>query len=131
MDSWSQYKISLDPLSRALKSLNDALREPFSPIVRDATIQRFKNAFELSWKMLKRYFHVNNQISEANLKNIFREAGKQGIIENVEQWFEFLHFRNLTSHTYDESTAQEVFEAAKSFAGEAEKVLRKLEVLIG
>ncbi len=131
MDSSPQYKISLDPLSRAIKSLNDALREPFSPIVRDATIQRFEYTFELSWKMLKRYFQVNNQTSEANLKNIFREAGKQGIIENVEQWFEFLHFRNLTSHTYDESTAQEVFEAAKNFSGEAEKVLRKLEVLIG
>jgi hypothetical protein len=37
----------------AAQTLGDILKEPFSVIVRDATIQRFEYTFEALWKFLK------------------------------------------------------------------------------
>ena len=50
-------------------------------------------------------FKLNNNLDLFNVKDIFREAGKQGLIDQVESWFESLEARNLTSHTYDETIA--------------------------
>lgn len=100
---------------KALKSLSEIFKEPKNRITRDAAIQRFEYTFELAWKHLKRYFKLNNNLDLFNVKDIFREAGKQGLIEKVEAWFEYLEARNLTSHTYDENTAEKVYEKAKEF----------------
>lgn len=43
---------------KALDSLAEALRMPFSLIVRDASIQRFEYTFESVWKLLKAYLGV-------------------------------------------------------------------------
>lgn len=40
---------------RALMTLEEVLKEPFSPIVRDASIQRFEYTFEISWKLIREY----------------------------------------------------------------------------
>lgn len=122
--------ISILPFKKALKSLSDVLREPFSALIRDAAIQRFEYTFELSWKLMKRYFKVNNNLDIFNVKNIFREAGKQQLIENVETWFDFLEARNLTSHTYDEKIADKVYQKSKEFEAEARLFLKRLTGLL-
>lgn len=126
----SKADFSLKPLRDALSSLEEIVNEPENKVIRDAVIQRFEYTFELSWKTLKRYFELNNKLREENVKNIFREAGKQGLIESVEQWFGFLHARNLTSHTYSEKVAVHVYSQAKMFAPQARLLLRRLEPFI-
>ncbi len=123
-------EVSLDPFKKGLQSLSQVLKEPFSALVRDATIQRFEYTFELSWKLMKRYFKVNNNIDIFNVKDIFREAGKQQLIENVEAWFEYLEARNLTSHTYDEKIADKVFVKAKEFEAASRVFLKRLTGLL-
>lgn len=44
------------------------------------------------------------------------------VIDHVEKWIEFLNARNLTSHTYNESTANEVYAIAKDFLAYAKKL---------
>ncbi len=122
-------KVDLTPLDNALKSLGLVIKEKKTDIVRDATIQRFEYCFELSWKSLKRYFEWNQKLSESNVKNIIREAGKQGLIDSVERWFLFLDARNKTSHTYDLKTAEAVFDQALGFYPEAKKLFERLQVL--
>ena len=65
------------------------------------------------------------------MKNIYREAGKQGIIANVDSWFAYDSARNMTSHTYNEARAEEVYSTAKQFVTDAEKLLKELENRIG
>ncbi len=117
----------LDPLSKAVTSLKKALVQPKNEYTRDATIQRFEYTYELSWKMLKRYLAEESGVKEFNIKNIYREAGRQKLIDNVEKWFEYHAARNLTSHTYNEIIAEETYETAKQFIVDAEKLLKNLE----
>jgi len=123
-------EINVQPFEKALKSLSQILKETENAITRDATIQRFEYTFELSWKLLKRYFKLNNNLDLFNVKDIFREAGKQGFIDKVENWFEYLEARNLTSHTYDETIADKVYARAKEFEQEASLLLQKIKKIL-
>lgn len=124
-------EISLVELKKASKTLHEIVEEPKTNIIRDATIQRFEYTFELAWKTLKRYFEANNALFEYNVKNIIREAGKQGLVDSVEDWFEFLKARNETSHAYSEPIAEKVYRAAIKFSPAVEKMISRLEKLIG
>jgi nucleotidyltransferase substrate binding protein (TIGR01987 family) len=118
--------LNLAPLIKAVDSLRDALSQSKNPYTRDATIQRFEYTFELCWKMLRRYMAMQSAIDHFNLKDLFREAGRQGIIASVEDWFAYLKGRNLTSHTYNEETAEETYQLAAAFLPDAQALLIKL-----
>jgi len=127
----SENRLILTPYKKALHSLSKGLKQPKDEFTRDAVIQRFEYTYELSWKMLKRYLAEETGIREFNVKNLYREAGRQNLIDNVEKWFEYHAARNLTSHTYNEITAEETYETAKRFLPDAEKLLSNLERLCG
>jgi len=120
-------EISINPLKKAVVSLEKALFQNKDEFLRDAVIQRFEYTFELSWKLLKRYLGLYSNVTSLNIKDIFREAGKQGLIGNVEHWFEFLEARNLTSHTYNEFTAENTYDTALQFLPEVKVLTEKLE----
>lgn len=73
----------LTPLKKALASLKLALEQPKNEFTRDAAIQRFGYSFELAWKMLKRHLKITTGTDEFNIKNLFREAGRMGLIQSV------------------------------------------------
>lgn len=122
-------ELILNPLADALKSLEKALAQPLDEFTRDASIQRFEYTFELCWKMIKRYLKENINLPEGSLRDLFRQAAQQKLIASPGPWFEYQTARNLTSHTYNEMTADEVYEIAKSFAPEARKLLENLHKL--
>ena len=113
-------------LQKASQKLSIALHLPPTEINRDATIQRFEFTFELFWKLLQTIL-AKNGIEAYGPKNAIREAGKLGILDNVEEWLEFLTARNLASHTYNEKLAKDVYKEAKLFLESLGKVLDKIE----
>ena len=118
---------SFNTLAKAVASLREACSEPVTPFIRDATIQRFEYTFEQVWKIVQRVLKTQTTASVLFAKDSFREAARLGLIDRAEPWFEFLKARNLTSHTYNESTANEAYQVAKSFLPEVEKLLGSLE----
>ena len=51
---------------------------------------------------------------EANSpRSCIREGWKQGLISNAEAWLEMMEKRNLSSHTYDENAAREIYREVK------------------
>lgn len=60
-------------------------------------------------------------------KVIVREMAQAGLIKDVEKWLSYIDLRNLSSHTYNEALAEQVFEAVKAFLPEAKALLLKLE----
>ncbi|MEX1058017.1 MAG: nucleotidyltransferase substrate binding protein [Natronospirillum sp.] len=83
-----------------------AIQSP-SIVERAGIIQFFEMAFELSWKLLKDY-----QQAEGYTTHSPREAIKQAfqaeLINDGHLWIQALEDRNLTTHTYNEETAQKV-----------------------
>lgn len=60
-------------------------------------------------------------------RELFRLSAEHRLIRDVDNWMEYHGARNLTSHTYDEQVAQDVFKAAELFLNDAEKLLKNLE----
>lgn len=123
-------EFSMDLLKQALKSLEVSVnKQPRDEFVADSIIQRFEYTYELSWKTLKRYFIENQNTEEFHVKNLWREAAKQGLIKNPEIWFEFHKARNATSHTYNKKVAATVIAQAEKFSSELPDLIQKLESL--
>ncbi|OOP56939.1 MAG: nucleotidyltransferase [Candidatus Brocadia carolinensis] len=120
-----RYKDAL----RALHTLGEILQQPFSVIVRDATIQRFEYTFEALWKFLKEYPKEREGIISHSPKACFREIFSLGII-NEEETVKFLEMtdrRNDTSHTYKEEVAQIIFSKIPEYFSKMEGFLKKFQ----
>ena len=120
-------EIVFDTYESALKSLKVTLDEPYSDLIRDATIQRFEYSVELSWKTLKRFLKIVYEVDEAAVRELFRKAERFGVVESAGQWIVYIEKRNLTSHTYNENTAQEVYHVITPFYLDAIKLLEAMK----
>ena len=76
----------------------------------DAAIQRFEFTYELCWKLLKGYLEYTGVTEVNNPRAAFKEAFAIGIISNGESWISMIDDRNLTSHTYNEDMAMEIYQ---------------------
>ena len=55
--------------TQALKTLKEILEEPFTIIVRDASIQRFEYTFEAIWKFIKSYLETIEGIQAPDFRH--------------------------------------------------------------
>lgn len=69
-----RLKLKCEIADKALRTLEDIVREPYSLIVRDAAIQRFEYTFEAVWKFLREYLGEKEGIISNSPKACFREA---------------------------------------------------------
>ena len=117
-------------LSIASSEKMHALDKAVCDAVRAGAIQNFEFTYELCWKFMQRWLK-ENQIHDADLprtrKELFRIAARNGLIRDPLPWFEYAEARNLISHTYSETIADTVFQAAVKFIADAQYCLRKLE----
>ena len=123
-------QIIIEPLEKAVKSLEEVLAMPIDDIIRDSTIQRFEYSFELSWKMLKRFLKEafdNKDIEQDTFIEIIKKSAKHGLINNQEIWLEFRETRNYTSHAYSENNAKQAYFVAQRFLSEAQSLVTKLQ----
>lgn len=93
---------------KGVHQLERAVAEPCDEFVRDAVIQRFEFCYELAWKMLKLRLEQEG-ISALTPRQALRESLQAALIEDGNVWSEIQRYRNLTSHTYDERLADEVY----------------------
>lgn len=120
----------LTPLRKAVASLHAALAQPKDEFVRDAVIQRFKYTYELAWKSLQRRLAEDlgaEAVVPLSRRDLFRLAGERALIDDPLPWFEYHKARNITSHTYNERIAEEVYVVAQAFLGDVESLLQVLE----
>ncbi len=113
--------------NKAITSLEEATKIENTPIVHDATIQRFEYVFELAVKVIRIYIKNNyakiTDYDELNFKDNIRTALQLGITKtSLEDWIYFRNSRNKSSHTYNEKISNEVYEAAKKFVFNAREL---------
>lgn len=121
-------KEKLKQLEEALKTWEDVLNEPYTEIVRDATIQRFKYSFELLWKTVKLYLREKECIECQSPKSCFREGRLPLGLEDevVEACLKMAEDRNLSVHTYSKEMADKLYEKVKKHFVAAKSVFGRL-----
>ena len=134
--------LELDSLRKAIKSLQAVLGkaddEALSMRIDDITlyaikagaIQNFEFTYELCWKFMKRWLENtmgNTYVDGVSRRELYRIAAEHQLIDDVDQWMIYHKARNITSHTYNEDRAEEVFQIAKIFVTDAEKLLHQIE----
>lgn len=120
--SVTEFQNALKTLSQALKFADQESDVDRYNLARDASIQRFEFCVELAWKVSAKKMGSSSITS----KPVLREMAAQGLISNIDLWFDFIEARNKSSHTYKEEIAAEVFAAARKFVPEGEALCQKL-----
>ena len=108
-------------MQQALLTLEEAIIEIKIPIanrpkayklMRDGVTQRFEYCIDLFWKFLKNYLEIiqKDSIELPSPNKIIRRSLNLHVITDAESdiLFKCITERNLTSHTYDEKTAEQI-----------------------
>ena len=104
-EKYEQFEAAV---SRLREALEDYRSTPLSS-VRDGVIQRFEFCAELAWKTMREYLLDQGYTEINSPKAVIRQAFAYGMIEDADGWVRLMNDRNLTSHVYDEKTAEEIF----------------------
>jgi nucleotidyltransferase substrate binding protein (TIGR01987 family) len=102
---------------KALTTLEELATEPPGNIVRDATIQRFEYTFEAVWKAAQAVLLERYGVELASPKPVVRGCFENGLLaeEEARLALAMVDHRNLTSHTYNETLADEIFAAIPDY----------------
>ncbi|MBI4558037.1 MAG: nucleotidyltransferase substrate binding protein [Candidatus Hydrogenedentes bacterium] len=134
--------LDLTSLKKAVSSLQKAMKVASSPesvrrlgddereVVKAGVIRNFEFTFELCWKFMRRWITANlgaARIDGITRRELFRLAVENRLISDFARWDEYYEARNLTSHTYDSDTADEIFRLAQEFSVDAKSLLTALE----
>lgn len=126
--------IDLTSLDNALRTLDEIIirydKEKKDDAIRDAVIQRFEYSYSLCIKMLIRFLQsqATDLPDTLTFNETIRKANQMGLLfSNLEKWTDYRQKRNMSSHTYEESIANEVVSVVKDFQKDANFLLKKLK----
>ena len=103
-----RWKQRFQNFTRTFKLLEESLLiETPSVVERAGIIQFYEMTFEQSWKVLKDYLEEEG-FEVKSPRDAIKLAVQYNIIADGQVWLEALKDRNLTTHTYDENTANKV-----------------------
>jgi nucleotidyltransferase substrate binding protein (TIGR01987 family) len=94
---------------RALEELETFFQPPaLNEREQQGLIKAFEYTFELAWNTLRDLLRSQGDASLLGSRDTLREAYRLGLIGNGEAWMLMIQDRNLTSHTYNRSTADAI-----------------------
>jgi nucleotidyltransferase substrate binding protein (TIGR01987 family) len=102
---FSNYKKALLQLQNAVEL---SVQRALSNLEKQGVIQAFEFTHELAWNVLKDYLEDQGNQNVKGSKDATREAFKVALIADGEQWMAMIQSRNISSHTYDERTADQL-----------------------
>jgi nucleotidyltransferase substrate binding protein (TIGR01987 family) len=107
-----RWKQRFNNYLNALQTLDEAAAlaqtRSLSKLEQQGLIQGFEFSHELAWNVFKDYLADKGIVGLIGSKDATRSAFKNGLIEQGETWMEMIADRNLSSHTYDQATAQTI-----------------------
>ncbi|KGM95436.1 nucleotidyltransferase [Clostridium novyi A str. 4552] len=109
---------------KKLKDADDITLE----VYRDSIIKKYETLEDLTWKLLSKIFKADG-LEINNPRGCYKQAFKEGLIQDMIIWNEILLARNSTAHIYDESD----YEAIKNnilekYIGAIENLLNKISM---
>ena len=116
--------IKIEGYDNAIEKLNKSLEKDIKEdeLYLDAIIKRFEFSYELAWRLMKRFLSYEG-VDAQSPRAVIREAFNNGLINNPNVWLDMLEKRNLSSHTYNQETAETIYKFIK------EKYIKELNDL--
>lgn len=96
--------------------------------VQDSLIKRFEYTLEVAWKTCKRHLEEQGFVEAAtgSPKSIMRLAAQTKVIDDSEPWFEYLRFRQDTSHDCSSDKAEAVLGITENFYRDVKELYRRM-----
>lgn len=82
----------------------------------EKSLERFEFTVELAWKAIQKFLREQKIICRSP-KECLKEAFQFGLVKVDSRWLEMFEDRNLTVHTYDEKTADEIYNRLPNYLG--------------
>jgi len=118
MEKDIRWQQRFNNFNKALERLEKAsLRfksETLSELEIEGLIQRFEYTYELGWKTLQDLLKNKGFENFNGPGAVLTQAFKLGLIDNAEAWRRLKKSRELTSHTYDQETADAIAQSVTS-----------------
>ena len=109
----------LNNFQKALARFNEgvaiAQSRELSDLEKQGVIQAFEYTYELSWNLMRDYLKWQGFSHLTGSRDVTREAFSSGLISDGETWMRMLQDRNLTSHSYNEETANAILANIQSY----------------
>lgn len=121
-------KIDLSAIVRAQKVFEQFRQDLTTDKDKTATVQAFEFCYELCWKLMNRVLRSRN-IEVGFARDTFRKAVHEQLIDDPEAWIRFQNARNLTSHSYNKDSLEEIVLIFGCFSIEMDKLIKKLQSL--
>jgi nucleotidyltransferase substrate binding protein (TIGR01987 family) len=99
---------------KALSQLNKFIeKSDLNELEEQGLIKAFEYTYELAWKTLQDFLRDKGYAQISGPKPVIEQAFQDGYIDGY-SWVRMHKSRNLTSHTYNEETADEIATAIKN-----------------
>ena len=118
---FSNFKKALSKLGEVATCGN---LDDLSDLEKEGMIQRFEYTFELAWKTLQDLLEYKGYKDITGPNPVLEQALKDGYIKDEKSWRNMKKSRELTSHTYNSETADDI---AENIAHGYYELLKKLE----
>lgn len=124
-----RLKERLSTARKAIGTLEAVLREPKTPIVRDASIQRFEYSFEALWKATQLYLRDMESLEVGSSRAVLRASMQVGLLdaEQARIALRMADDRNLTVHTYNEDLAEAIYARILGYAPLMGQLVRTMQ----
>ena len=109
---WLQRFNNFNKAFKQLEKFNQA--QNLNEMERQGLIKAFEYTFELSWKTLQDLLKDKGYIDIVGPRPVIEQCFQDGYIADGIGWMRMHKSRNLTSHTYDEETAEEIITQIRS-----------------
>ena len=107
-----RWKQRFNNYLKALQTLDEAYAltqtRALSRLEQQGLIQSFEFTHERAWNVLKDYLSNQGITGLIGSRDATRSAFKNGLVTEGDDWMRMIADRNLTSHTYDQATAQAI-----------------------
>ncbi|MCL2557869.1 MAG: nucleotidyltransferase substrate binding protein [Treponema sp.] len=124
---FANYKKALATVKTAVELVKS--RE-LNSLEKQGAVKSFEFTFELAWNTMKDYLEAQGIADIIGSKSAIRHAFSNGILEDGQVWMDMVKSRNISSHTYDEATAQALLERTTGVFYDAFAALeQKMETL--
>jgi len=109
---WQQRFINFNKVFSQLERF--VQEETLNEMEERGLIKAFEYTYELSWKTLQDLLKEKGYTDVVGPKPVIEQSFQNGYLEDGKGWMRMHVSRNLTSHTYDEETAEEIIRSIRN-----------------